>query len=256
MSVRLSVVLIVKNEALNLAACLDSVKDLADEIVVLDAGSDDETVNVAESYQANVYVNADWPGFGKQRQIAQQYASGDWIFMLDADERVTPELSGEIREIVNKITPDKGFYMPRLSWVFGRYIRHGGWYPDYVLRLYPRHLGQYNDSLVHEKVVLDKSVQTEKLKGDMLHYTYDDLNHYLTKSANYAKAWSQQRQARGKKTSLWTAWMHGLACFMKMYVFRLGFLDGKQGWLLAYLSSYSTFAKYADLWVAQQQKNN
>lgn len=248
----LSVALIVKNEADNLAACLDTVK-WADEIVVLDAGSTDNTLEIARQYTDNVHVNADWPGFGIQRQRLQEYCTGDWVLMLDADERVTPELEAEIKTIIEQDKRDQVHALPRLSWCFGDFIRHSGWYPDYVVRLYARDKAKYNDSLVHEKLDYDSSLQQLKLKSDLLHYTYRDLEHYLVKSANYAAAWSSQRYDKGKSTSLLQATIHGLACFLKMYVFRLGFLDGRQGFLLAILSAHSTFAKYADLWIRRQQ---
>ena len=249
---RLSVVMIVKNEQLSIAECLQSVS-WADEIIVLDAGSEDDTRKIAQAHGAQVHVAADWPGYGVQRQRAQAKATGDWIFMLDADERVTPALVGEIRSVIPRDRQDRAYALPRLSWVFGRFIRHGGWYPDYVVRLYPREKGHYNDAKVHEKVVLAEGVQVHRLSGDLLHFTYRDMNHYLVKSADYAKAWAAERERQGRHASLLQASMHGLGCFMKMYLLKLGCLDGRQGLLLALLSAHSTFVKYADLWVRHQK---
>jgi len=247
----LSVALIVKNEELNLAACLDTVK-WADEIVVLDAGSDDKTIEIAKKYSEKVYVNSDWQGYGVQRQRLQDMTSCDWILMLDADERVTPELQNEIQNVLSEDNRNNVYALPRLSWCFGSFIRHSGWYPDYVTRLYAKESAQYNANLVHEKLEYSSDMKSIKLKGDLLHYTYRDLEHYLVKSASYATAWADQKQAKGKSSSLLQGISHGVACFLKMYVFRLGFLDGKQGFLLALLSAHSTFAKYADLWVRKQ----
>jgi (heptosyl)LPS beta-1,4-glucosyltransferase len=143
---------------------------------------------------------------------------------------------------------NKVYALGRLSYCFGRFIRHGGWYPDYVIRLYPRDKASYGDERVHEKLHFDDTMQPERLKGDLLHYTYRDMEHYLVKSAAYAAAWAETRYAKGKRTTLFTGFMHGLGCFLRMYVFRLGFLDGRQGLLLATLSAHSTFVKYADLW--------
>lgn len=248
---RLSVALIVRNEAQNLPACLEQVR-WADEIVVLDAGSTDATLDIARRYTDKVFVAADWQGYGVQRQRAQAHATGDWVFMLDADERVTPELRSAIEKVVAEDRRDRVYAVPRLSWVFGRFIRHGGWYPDRVIRLYARDRARYNDALVHEKLVYDSAMQVENLQGDLLHYTYRDLEHYLVKSAGYAAAWAAQRKAKGKTASLSQGLVHGIGCFLRMYVFRAGFLDGRQGLLLALLSAHSTFVKYADLWIRTQ----
>lgn len=244
----LSVILITKNEESQLAACLESLK-WADEIIVLDSGSTDKTLEIAKHFNAKVFSNTEWPGYGKQRQIAQTYATCDWVFMIDADEVVSSELTQEIQAVVKNNDQRFAYNVPRLSWVFGRFIKHSGWYPDYVIRLYPKNKAGYDDALVHEKVILSQGLQVKNLGSDLLHYTYRDLHHYLVKSAGYAKLWADQRQAKGKKTSLLQASIHALGCFIKMYIVRLGFLDGKQGLLLALLSSHSTFVKYADLWV-------
>ncbi|MGO1246972.1 MAG: glycosyltransferase family 2 protein [Oceanisphaera sp.] len=244
----LAAVLIVKNEADNLADCLATL-DWVDEIVVLDSGSTDATQAVAEAAGARFFVNSEWPGFGKQRQIAQAHVQSDWILWVDADERVTPELKTSIEAVLAKPTTNIVYSVPRLSWVFGRFIRHCGWYPDRVLRLYPKALTGYNDSLVHEKVITKKGIKIKKLKGDLLHYTYRDLEHYLVKSAGYAAAWAEQRQQKGKTSSISKGMLHALGCFMKMYILKAGFLDGKQGFLLSVLSAHSTLVKYADLWI-------
>ncbi|MBP6116340.1 MAG: glycosyltransferase family 2 protein [Neisseriaceae bacterium] len=245
----LTIALIVKNEADNLAQCLDSVKDWADDIVILDSGSTDATEAVARRYTDRFYLNQPWPGFGKQRQVAQTYVNTDFVLWLDADECVTPPLRASIEAALAKNQPNTAYRLNRRSHVFGRDITHSGWYPDYVLRLYRPEDARYNDHLVHESVTPNDNVAIETLHGDLLHYPYVDLNHYLTKSTQYAMAWSQQRRAQGKKSSLGNAVLHAVGCFLKMYVFKAGFLDGKQGFLLAALSAHSTFIKYADLWI-------
>lgn len=244
----LSIAMIVKNEAHDLGACLDTVKGWVDEIVILDSGSQDETQKIAEQYGAKFYVNTNWQGFGKQRQIAQQYVTSDYVLWIDADERITPELKANILQAVEKDEPNTVYKIGRLSEVFGRQIRHSGWYPDYVVRLYRTTLAQYGDELVHEKVHYPKDVRVQKLAGNLLHFTYKDLHHYLVKSANYAKAWAIQKANAGKTASLFDGIVHALGCFIKMYLLKAGFLDGKQGFLLAILSAHSTFVKYADLW--------
>lgn len=192
----IAVALIVKNEAQHLKACLETVHDWVDEIVVLDSGSTDNTEQIARRFTDKFYVNPEWPGFGPQRRLAQSYVESDYVLWLDADERVTPELKQSILDSVSENKADTIYQTARLSWVFGRYIRHCGWYPDRVLRLYPTTLTQYNDALVHEKVEVTKTMKVENLNGDLIHFTYNDMNHYLVKSAGYAKAWAEQREKK------------------------------------------------------------
>ncbi|MDA3979689.1 MULTISPECIES: glycosyltransferase family 2 protein [Gallibacterium] len=251
-SPRLAVALIVKNEAENLISCLESIKDWVDEIVIVDSGSTDSTLNIAHQYTNKVFSHPHWQGFGKQRQIAQSYIESEYVLWLDADEIITPELKQSILSAIQQNKPNTIYQIGRLSEVFGREIRHSGWYPDFVTRLYRTQDTQYNDSLVHEKVIQPKGFTLEKLNGDLLHYTYKDLHHYLVKSANYAKAWADQKETQGKTSSLAKGLSHALGCFIKMYLLKAGFLDGKQGFLLAILSSHSTFIKYADLWIRKQ----
>lgn len=234
--------------------CLESIK-WVDEIIVLDSGSQDKTVDIAKEYTEKVYSNTDWQGFGIQRQRAQKYVTSDWILMIDADERLTTELRHSIEDVVKENIKQIACKVSRLSFVFGRFIRHSGWYPDYVIRLYRNSDGNYSSNRVHEKLELKQAIKVVPLKGDLIHYTYKDLEHYLTKSAHYAAEWALQRHNAGRKTSLLNGMMHGIACFIKMYFARAGFLDGKQGFLLAALSAHSTFVKYADLWVRNNTSN-
>lgn len=244
---RLAAVLIVKNEADHLEACLRTLS-WVDELVVLDSGSDDTTLDIARRFTDKVVVNDDWQGFGIQRQRAEALVESDWILMIDADERVTDELRSSIREAV--ASGESAVYrVARLSWCFGAFIRHSGWYPDHVARLYLRGRAGYDDALVHEKLRIPADLPIRDLSGDLLHYTYRDIRHYLEKSAHYAEAWAEQRATRGKRGGIGAGFLHGLGCFVRMYLLRAGFLDGRQGLLLALLSAHSTFAKYADLWV-------
>jgi len=241
------------NETTMLADCLESVK-WADEIIVLDSGSSDNTLDIAKQYTDKVYVNTDWQGFGIQKQRAQSYASGDWLLSIDADERVTDKLKEEIQTVVKQNNQSNVYALPRLPDVFGHFLRHGGWYPARKVRLYARSVGQYGNQRVHEKLEFNSAVKTVNLKNDLLHYTYRDLEHYLVKSAQYATEWAIQRQQRGKKSSLLKGFLHGVGCFLKIYIVKAGFLDGKYGLLIALLSAHSTFAKYADLWIRQSNR--
>ena len=249
--IKLSVIIIALNEESSLKDCFESVK-WADEIIIVDSGSTDGSLEIAKKYTDKIFIEADWQGYGIQKQRAQDKAIGKWILSIDADERVSPELKKEIEAVISK---DKvaAYSMPILPFCFGRFIRHGGWYPAPKVRLYPREKARYGSQQVHEKLEYQGEVPIEQLKGDLLHYTYRDLEHYLVKSAHYAAAWAAQREEKGKKSSLLQGAIHALTCFLRMYIFRAGFLDGKQGFLLAVLSSHSTFVKYADLWTRQQR---
>ncbi|HIF9340943.1 TPA: glycosyltransferase family 2 protein [Photobacterium damselae] len=243
----LAVALIVKNEEKHLAACLDSVKDWVDEIVILDSGSSDATEEIARQYTNKFYVSEDWPGFGIQRQRAQAFVESDYILWLDADERVTPELMQEIQRILKNKPEDKIYYINRLSVFLDKKIAHSGWYPDFVARLYKTKSAQYDSSLVHEKVFTNE-LKTEKLHYHLIHYPYNNLQHYLDKSVKYAEYWSNDRYKKGKTSSILSAIIHSLSCFIKMYFIKKGFLDGKQGLILALLSAMSCYNKYLLLW--------
>lgn len=245
---RLSVVIIAKNATDKLAACLDSVA-FADEVLVYDGGSSDDTVELARARGARVVAAPDWRGFGIQRRRAQEEARGDWIFMVDADEQVTSELAAEIRAALDADDPATAYAVPRRTWAFGRYLDHGGWWPDYVVRFYHRDHGRYNEALVHEQVELTRGTRLAKFASPLLHHTYHDLHEYLVKSAGYADSWAKARADEGRSASLSWGLVHAAACFTRMYLLNVGFLDGRPGFLLALLSSHSTFVKYADLWV-------
>jgi len=249
--VSVSAVLIVKDEADILSDCLDKLT-WADEIIILDSGSTDNTLEVAGKYTSHVYVDTDWQGFGIQRQRAQAKASGDWILMVDADEHITDALRQEMQQVIRENDQRKVYAIPRLPWCFGGFIRHSGWYPGYTVRLYPNSVASYGNQRVHEKLAYPANVEVVRLKSDLLHYTFHDLGQYLGKSAKYAEEWGEQRFHEGKKGSLLSGLSHGMSCFLRMYVFRAGFLDGRRGLLLASLSAFSTFAKYADLWIRHQ----
>lgn len=250
----IAVVLIVKNEQDHLATCLDSVKDWADQIVILDAGSTDNTQEIALRYTPHFYQNSGWPGFGKQRQIAQTYVSTDYVFWIDADERVTDELKQSILQAVKENQPNTLYQICRLTNFLGKDIKHSGWYPDWVTRLYRTNETTYNDNLVHEKVIIPTQASLKKLEGDLLHFPYKDLQHYLNKSIQYGNAWANQRHEAGKQSSIFSGVVHAFFAFIKMYIMRKGFLDGKQGFLLAVLSSYSTWIKHTLLWEKNHSK--
>lgn len=246
MSQRLSVVMIAKNAADLLPDCLASVA-WADEIVLLDSGSQDATLDVARAAGVNVFTDTDWQGYGIQRQKAQRFASGDYVLMIDTDERVTPELAQAIRAVLDGPQPDAVYSIARRNFFLGRFMRHSGWYPDRVMRLYPRERYQYNASLVHESLET-QGAKVIELKGDLLHLTCRDFASFQRKQLNYATAWAQERHQKGKKASLTGIFTHTLGAFLKTLLLRGGVLDGKQGWLLAVVNAQYTFNKYTELW--------
>lgn len=245
--VRLSVVIISKNNADVIADCLISVQGLADEIIVLDSGSQDATLTIARNFGAVIYENKEWAGFGRQRQIAQQYATGDFILMLDTDERVTPELKRSINQVIEKKQINEVYRFSRKNLFLGRFMKYSGWYPDYVLRLYQRDLYQYSSNEVHESLEINNA-KIVTLKGDLLHLTCRDLSTFQEKQLRYAIDWAKSRYLAGKRSSILSVLTHTIGAFCKTLFFRLGFLDGKQGIILSFVNAQYTFNKYAILW--------
>ena len=240
---KLSVILITKNEAANIRDCIASVA-WADEIVVVDSASTDETAAIAREMGAKVYVHADWPGFGPQKNRALDYASCEWVFSIDADERVTDPLRAEIEQAMNGGQAD-GYFCPRLSQYCGTFIHHSGWYPDYVLRLFRRTAGRFSDSLVHESVRLEGS--TARLKTPLLHYSYLTRDDVERKVEHYSSAAARQMFESGRKSGGMDAVLRGGWAFLRTYLLRLGVLDGRAGWEIAVMNARTTYLKYRKL---------
>lgn len=255
---RLSVILITKNEAHNIEDCLRSVAGLADEIVVVDSGSSDGTVEIARRLGAKLIVTPDWPGFGVQKGRALALATGDWVLSLDADERVGPALAGRIRAVVGAPGADTsgqafvaengpggatlGYELSRLSSFCGQWMRHGDWYPDRVLRLFRRGHGRFTEDLVHERIVVDGPVG--RLDGDLLHHTMPSLDDALDKMNRYTSGRALDRLRAGRRGSLGGALGHGLWAFLRSYVLKRGFLDGRLGFVLAVYIAEGTYYRY------------
>lgn len=244
----LSVTVITKNEAHNIEACLRSIA-FADEVIVLDSGSTDNTVNIAQSMGADVSSNSDWKGFGVQKNRALALAKSDWVLSIDADERVTPELQAEIFAALE--TPVFDVYsFPRLSSYCGQYMHHSGWYPDRVTRLFRRHSGCFSDDLIHEKIMTSSKVGL--LQSPLLHESFRDLEAVLDKTNRYSTAGAQSLQNKGKTASVSKALGHGMWAFVRTYFFRLGFLDGRLGLVLAISNAEGTYYRYLKLWLCQR----
>lgn len=239
----LSVIIITKNEASNIRACLESVA-WADEIIAVDSGSTDDTVSICKAMGARVYVYTDWPGFGQQKNRALSYATKDWVLSVDADERVTPELREELIQAMNE-GHASGYYLPRLSQFCGASIHHSGWYPDYVLRLFRRDAGRFSDNLVHESVLL--AGRTAKLKSPLLHYSYLTIDDVERKVEHYSTAAAQQMFQSGKRSNWLDAALRAGWAFVRTYFLRLGVLDGSAGLNIARMNARTTYLKYRKL---------
>ena len=240
--VKLSVIIITKNEAENIRPCLESVK-WADEIIVVDSGSSDATVEICRELGAHVYEH-DWPGFGMQKSRALSYATHEWVFSIDADERVTPELKAQLVKAMQDGSRD-GFYVPRLSQFCGKLIRHSGWYPDYVLRLFRKTKGRFSDDTVHERVIVDGN--TGKLTCPLLHYSYLNKADVKRKTEQYARAGAMQMLKKGKTATGVDAPLRAGWAFIRTYLLRLGFMDGVAGFNVALMNCRTTYLKYRQL---------
>jgi len=250
---RLSVVVITLNEASNVRACLESVA-FADECVVLDGGSIDGTQDIARALGAKVHECAAWDGFGPQKNRAIALASGEWILSIDADERVSPALANEILQAIGS---DGGaFEIPRQTQFCGQWIRHCGWTPDYVLRLFRRGHARFSDDKVHERVLLTgptSPAPPQRMAASLLHYSYPTPEHYWRKLQSYSTAWAAQRYAAGKTTSMTRAALSGTAAFIRSYILRLGFLDGAMGFAVCTMQAQGAFGKYFTLYCLNRQ---
>jgi glycosyltransferase involved in cell wall biosynthesis len=249
-AVRLSAIIITKNEAENIAECLKSLS-FADECIVVDSGSSDETVTIAREYTSKVFIT-DWKGYAATKQFALEKAKGDWILWLDADERVPTSLANEILLTVDGHPVQSGFQIPRKAFFLGRWIHHSGWYPGYVIRLFRRIYGQFGDELVHESLKVDGPIGT--LKEPILHYTDKTIYHYFRKLNRYTTLAAEDLRDRSRKVTLLGVFFRPVFMFFKMYFIKAGFLDGIQGFLLAVFSSSYVFVKYTKLWEHQTAK--
>jgi glycosyltransferase involved in cell wall biosynthesis len=246
---QLSAIVITRNEAANIGDCLDSLA-FCDERIVIDSGSTDATVDIARAKGARVEVR-DWPGFGPQKNYALSLATGTWVLSIDADERVTPELAAAIKGALADAGTD-AWEISRRSSFCGRPMRHSGWYPDYVLRLFRRGQARFDDAAVHERVICDGPVK--RLDQPLLHYPVLKLEDALSRVDRYSTASAATLVASGRKISFFAGISHGLFSFLRAYVLRLGFLDGAEGFLLAVANAEGSYYRYMKAWLATRQR--
>jgi glycosyltransferase involved in cell wall biosynthesis len=253
-----SVVIVAKNEEKNIGAALESAKDFED-IVVVDSFSEDKTVEISRRYTDRVFQR-EWQGYARQKQTAVDYAKKEWVFILDADERITPELEEEISQLFAH-HPSRiihhGFYVPRKNFFLGRWIRHSGWWPDHTIRLFKKEVSYVEPREVHEKVIVKGDVGY--LKGHMEHYTYDSISDYIKKMENYSTLSAREIALKNPKPSAFAPAFKMLTSplftFAKMFFLKQGFRDGFHGLMLAALYGFYSFLKYAKaLEILERQK--
>lgn len=249
----LSVVIIAKNEASNIEDCLKSV-DFADERIVLDGGSTDNTAELASSMGAKVFNASQWHGFGHQKNLALTHASGQWVLSLDADERVTPALQLEILDAIQH-SPNTVFEIPRQTNFCGKWIHHCGWTPDFVARLFQNGQARFSLDQVHEKLVYS-SLPVQKLTQPLLHFSYPTTAHYWKKLQTYSDAWAIQQYQAGRTTTMTRAVLSAMTAFIKSYFVRLGFLDGAMGFAVCFMQAQAAFGKYFSLYCLNQSKHD
>lgn len=242
---RLSAIIIARNEAAHIAECLDSVA-FCDERIVVDGGSTDATVTIARDKGARIATH-DWRGFGEQKNFALSLAQADWVLSIDADERVSPALASAIQAATVAGDMD-GYQFPRLSTFCGREMRHSGWYPDYVLRLFRRGRARFSDDLVHERVICEGPVG--RLEHPLRHFPVEKLEDAVSRIDRYSTAGAEMLIASGRRVSFGSGLGHGLWAFLRSYFLRLGFLDGREGFLLAVANAEGTYYRYMKAWLA------
>ncbi len=249
---KLSVTIITKNEENAIGDCLASVV-WADELIVVDSGSTDKTVEICKSYGAKVLITDDWPGFGCQKNRALSLATNEWVLSIDADEKVSEKLRDEIQDAINTNQVNVAFRLPRNSSYCGQFILHSGWRPDYVTRLFPKLGAKFSDDIVHERILFEGEIKT--LKEPLLHISYIDLEEVLDKTNRYSSDGAAMLYARGKRSSLSNAILHGFWAFVRTYFLRLGFLDGRIGFILAISNAETTYYRYLKLMLLSKNTN-
>ena len=238
-----SAIIITKNAGTMIRRCIDSVA-WADETIVVDSGSTDDTAEICCEMGVNFSVTSDFPGFGPQKNRALDLATGDWVVSIDADEWITPELRDEMRAAMAKPTA-AAYAVPRRSSFCGRYMKHSGWWPDHVIRLFRRDAARFSDDRAHERLLVEGT--TRKLKQPLMHEAISNMDQMLGKMNLYSTASARMLHERGRQASLATAVFHGGWAFFRTYVLRLGFLDGREGFILAVANAEGSYYRYVKL---------
>lgn len=242
---RISTVVICYNEERNIERCLRSVVPFSDEIIVVDSGSSDGTVDIARRYATRV-ISREWMGYGRQKQFAMEHSTRPWVFSIDADEEVSPALCREIQSLDYTAA---GYEMPRKAWYLNRWVEHSGWYPGYILRLFKRDAGNFTDEIVHEFVSVSGKVA--RLENDLYHYSYRDVAHHIQKMNEFTTLSARQMFEEGRRAGIHNVALFPTFEFFKVYVVKRGFLDGLAGLTISALHAFYVFLKYAKLFELQ-----
>ena len=245
---RVTVTIITLNEAAHIGPAIESAA-WADEIVVVDSGSTDDTLAIARSKGAKTHTRA-WTGYVDQKNFAARLASNDWIFSIDADERIPPALASEIGALLSTEPPVSGYRVPRVTYHLGRWVRTTDFYPDYQMRLYDRREGQWQGLYVHESVEVNGP--SGQLTWELEHYSYRNLSDHLDRINSYSTLAARQMYEKGRRANASDLLLHPPAAFLRNYILRRGFLDGTAGLTLSIVNAYSVFLKFAKLWELQR----
>jgi glycosyltransferase involved in cell wall biosynthesis len=257
----LSLVIITLNEESNIERCIKSAAFVS-EVVLFDSESKDRTCEIAQKVGSELGVQVvihqqPWLGYGLQKRKATDAARYDWVLNLDADEALSPELAEEIQTKFHDLNPEAGYLIPRKSFHLGRWIMHGGWYPDRQLRLYHRKFSNWSDDLIHERVVAlpsAKNWQADGLRSPLLHFVFRDLGHQIETNNKYSSLQAQAYLASGKKFSMFKLLVKPWSKFFECYFLKLGFLDGLPGFVIAVGAGYSVFLRWGKIWEQQTLK--
>ena len=250
---KLSSIIIAKNEEANIKRCIESQLNCIDEIVVLvDKDSTDGTLEIVKSFSKVKYEICEWKGYAATKQYGVTLTSNDWILWIDADEAVTPDLQQELKEFKNSSPVNNAYSVPRRAYFLGRWIKHSGWYPGRVVRLFNKKTAGFNENSVHEGLIVKGAAG--KLNSDLDHYTDPSIKHYFEKFNNYTSLAAAELFDKGKKSTLTDLIVRPAFLFFKMYILKTGFLDGLQGFILSVFSSAYVFTKYCKLWEMNKKK--
>lgn len=250
---RLSAVVITRNNERTIRRCIESLQWL-DEIIVVDSGSTDPTPELCRELGAHVHITPDWPGHGPQKNRALDLATGDWVLSVDSDEWVTPELRAEIQRTLASLQHDPGYAIPRRSSFCGRFMKHSGWWPDYVVRLFRRDAGRFTDDHTHERLVVKGRIG--RLREPLMHEAITDLDQMLGKMNGYSSASAHMKLKQGARATLFTAVAHGAWAFFRTYVVRRGFLDGREGFILAVANAEGSYYRYVKLMLLESKRRD
>ncbi len=252
--IKISSVILAKNEENNIGRCIESQLECIDEIIVLvDENSTDGTLGIIKSYPQVKYEIVEWQGYAATKQLGVDKAENDWIFWIDADEALTRELCEEINEFKKSLPRYNAYEVARRAYFLNKWIKHSGWYPGYVSRLFNRKHAKFNANSVHES--LDVEGATGKMKNDLEHFTDPNIRHYFNKFNRYTSLAAEELAGKGKRASLTDLLFRPFFIFIKMYFIKKGFLDGMHGFILAVFSSLYVFTKYAKLWEINKSEN-